>query len=523
MRFQFSGGIWRDGSASVAARYSIALLFFAAALAARVMLIGTLPAKGFPFLSFFPAVLLTAYLVGFGPGLLVGGLSICSAWVFFMGAGISFWDMQQSDVIALVFFTSILIVDCIVIERMNIAMRSLRLTSEKLRSSENELVARQAELSDANRQKDVFLAILAHELRNPLAPILAAARLIGTGRASPDQTARAAEIITRQSLQLTRLVDDLLDASRIHSGKLALQKASMDLRDVVSSALETCKPLSARSAGRFTVELADQPVPVWVDGTRVAQCISNLLHNAFKFTPDDGAISLRMQMLPDDQVLVSIADTGRGISAKMLPRLFEMFTQEGASGKDGNSGLGIGLALTYDLVQRHGGTLSAHSDGKGKGARFDLVLPLTDKAPVAGTASPSAQEDAGIAGTTNVLVVDDNVDAAESLQELLELSGFRVATAHTGHDALTMLAKQRYQAVLLDIGLPDMSGYDVATAARLEGLVHDDTRLIALTGWSDEEARRRSAEAGIHRHLNKPVQLDDLMALLRATDPAPAA
>jgi signal transduction histidine kinase/ActR/RegA family two-component response regulator len=521
MRFQLSGGAWRRGVIPTIPRYLFALFLFAVALAARFMLVDVLPARGFPFLSFFPAVLLTAYLVGLGPGLLVAVLSTLSAWAFFMGpAGMSF-ALGRSDIIALVFFAVILAVDCLVIDRMNGALSALRTTGDKLRASETALLERQEQLRDVDRQKDIFIAMLAHELRNPLAPILSAAQVIGTHPGSDPRIARAAAIITRQAQQLTRLVDDLLDASRIHSAKLALQLALVDVRTVVASALETVQPMVDQSESTLTVTLPAQPVWVQADSTRIAQCVANLLHNAFKFTLGKGQVALDVTGGAGDTVVITITDNGRGVSADMLPKLFEMFAQEGASGSDGNNGLGIGLALTHYLVVQHGGTLAAHSDGPGLGARFSMTLPTQAPAiasavdiDIVPTTAPAGLPAAH--GGASVLVVDDNVDAADMLQALLGMHGFDVGVAHSGAAALEMIAARRWDAVLLDIGLPDMSGYDVAATSRAQGLVGDDTLLVALTGWSDAESRRKSAEVGIAHHLNKPVELDLVLDLLGA-------
>ena len=517
MQPQFSGGTWRNGAAPPVLRYLFALFLFLVALAARFMLVDILPARGFPFLSFFPAVLLAAYLAGLGPGLLTAFLSTWAAWAFFMGPRLAPAAMAHSDLIALIFFASILVVDCLVIERMNLAMRKLRATGTRLRESEEALVARQAELSESNRQKDVFIAMLAHELRNPLAPILSAAQLIAMRAGTDEPLVRAAGIITRQGLQLTRLVDDLLDASRIHSAKLTLQVAPADLRDVIASALETSGPMIEQSGANFELTLPPQPIPVQVDSTRIAQCVSNLLHNAFKFTAGQGEIHLHISTGQDGMARIRVTDNGRGISPEMLPRLFEMFTQEGRSGNDGNSGLGIGLALTRDLVARHGGTLTAHSDGKGRGAMFEIALPLNAESTViATTTTPAPLSIEAPRQAPSVLVVDDNVDAAELLQALLGLHGFDVQIAHTGAAALAVLAQQRYQVLLLDIGLPDMTGYEVAIAARAQGLLDDSTFIVALTGWSDAESRQRSVDAGIDHHLNKPVQMEALLSLFDA-------
>jgi len=517
MRFQFSGGAWRRGVIPTVPRYLFGLFLFLSALAARFMLVDVLPARGFPFLSFFPAVLLTAYMVGLGPGLLVAVLSMFSAWAFFMGPGGMSFVLERSDIIALVFFAAILIIDCVVIERMNAASSELRTTGDKLRASETALLERQEQLRDVDRQKDIFIAMLAHELRNPLAPILTAAQVIGSHPGSDPRIARAAAIITRQAQQLTRLVDDLLDASRIHSAKLALQPALVDIRTVIASALETVQPMVDQSESTLTVALPAQPVWVHADSTRIAQCVANLLHNAFKFTLGAGQVALDVASGAGDTVVITVTDNGRGVSADMLPKLFEMFAQEGASGSDGNNGLGIGLALTHYLVVQHGGTLAAHSDGPGLGARFSMTLPTQAPAiasAVIPTPAPAALPAAH--SSASVLVVDDNVDAADMLQALLGMHGFDVGVAHNGAAALEMIAARRWDAVLLDIGLPDMSGYDVAAASRAQGLVGDDTLLVALTGWSDAESRRKSVEAGIAHHLNKPVELEQVLNLLGA-------
>jgi signal transduction histidine kinase/ActR/RegA family two-component response regulator len=420
-----------------------------------------------------------------------------------------------------VFFAVILAVDCLVIDRMNAALSALRTTGDKLRASETALLERQGQLRDVDRQKDIFIAMLAHELRNPLAPILSAAQVIGTHPGSDPRIARAAAIITRQAQQLTRLVDDLLDASRIHSAKLALQLALVDVRTVVASALETVQPMVDQSESTLTVTLPAQPVWVQADSTRIAQCVANLLHNAFKFTLGKGQVALDVTGGAGDTVVITVTDNGRGVSADMLPKLFEMFAQEGASGSDGNNGLGIGLALTHYLVVQHGGTLAAHSDGPGLGARFSMTLPT--QAPAIASAvdidivpTPALAALPAAHSGASVLVVDDNVDAADMLQALLGMHGFDVGVAHSGAAALAMIAARRWDAVLLDIGLPDMSGYDVAATSRAQGLVGDDTLLVALTGWSDAESRRKSAEVGIAHHLNKPVELDLVLDLLGA-------
>lgn len=511
MTFQFSGGTWLNGTVRASKRYLFAVALFALALGARFMLIGTLPVRGFPFLSFFPAVLLTTYLVGFGPGLLVAALSTVAAWAFFMGDQFAPLSLARSDIIALVFFAAILVVDCIVIERMNAALQQVRMTSAKLLESEQKLVDRQRELEETNRQKDLFIATLAHELRNPLAPILSSGQFISLQAGDNEKLQNSAAIIIRQSLQLTRLVDDLLDVSRIHSGKLTMRMETFDVRDAVASALETMQPVIDRSRANFSVALPANPLMVHADPTRMAQCIANLLHNAFKFTPDHGLITLQVLARDGDTLTITVTDNGRGISGDMLPRVFQMFVQEGTSGRNGDSGLGIGLALTHYLIERHQGTLTAQSDGLGTGARFDINLPIA-----AARGDAVAFKGAAITPTLGkrVLIVEDNDDGREAMQELLLWNGFQVKTAATGMAALEALAAQRYDAVLLDIGLPDMSGYEVAVAGKARLFIPASTLVIALTGWSDLASQRLSKEAGIDHHLNKPVKFDVLLDLL---------
>ena len=508
------GGALRHIRSRPLTRYGVALVLFLVALAARFMLVGMLPERGFPFLSFFPAVLLTAWLVGLWPGILVAMLSTFSAWAFFMGAPGALSDMARSDLIALIFFAGILVVDCIVIELMNSAMSQLRSTTGQLRRSQAELQARDLALREADRQKDVFLAMLAHELRNPLAPIRMAAELISASRPDDPKIGAAAGIIARQSAQLTRLVDDLLDVSRIQSSKLTLQRARIDLRQVVDAALETCQPLAQQAGHALVVTLPPDPVPVEVDAARLTQCVSNLLHNALKFTPHGGRIVLELACR-DGVAALTVSDNGRGIASAMLPRLFDMFTQEHASGMHGNSGLGIGLALTRHLVEKHGGSVTASSAGEGSGACFELLLPLAAAEAAPGASAPDTGVDAARSAGALVLMVDDNLDSARMLQSLLEMEGFRVVAASSGTQALEAMRCQTPDVVLLDIGLPDMSGHEVARQAHAAGLA-GDALLVALTGWSDERSRAASRAAGIAHHLNKPVPMPALLALIDA-------
>lgn len=493
----------------VAARYFFGIVLFGVALWSRFAMVGVLPPEGFPFLTFFPAVLITALLAGLGPGLLVSILSIFAAWYFFIAPAGSFNELARSDLIALLFFAGILVVDCIVIHLMNGALTKVRSTSDQLRVSE-------AALRDADRQKDVFLATLAHELRNPIAPIRAAAQLIELVGASDDKIRNAAGVIKRQSTQLARLVEDLLDVSRIGSGKLILRRAPVDLRAVVQQAIETCQPLIDASSHRLAIGLPSHPVIAQVDAARLTQCIANLLHNAVKFTQPGGEIVVELSVDSKDRALVRVQDNGRGISSDMIPRLFEVFSQERTSGMDGNSGLGIGLALTRRLVDMHGGEVKVISEGTGKGAIFDILLPLAMDQPAPSSSVLPLQAKAR---GKQVLIVDDNQDSAEMLRSLLELEGHSVMMAHDGHSALRRLHEHRLEVVVLDLGLPDMSGFDLVRRARAEGLLLPDTLLIALTGWGDERARQESLHSGIDYHFNKPVNMVALLQAMQGRKP----
>ena len=385
-------------------------------------------------------------------------------------------------------------------------------TERALRESEERLLAREQALREADRQKDTFLATLAHELRNPLAPIRSASHVIRL-REVPDETVRQANaVIERQSAHLARLVDDLLDVSRITFGNLSLQRATVDLRRVIDSALETCRPVIRASGHRFVADIPDAPLHVDVDETRVAQCIANLVHNACKFTPPGGEVSLVVRPKDEDAVSVKVRDNGQGISREMLGRIFELFVQERLSGMGGNTGLGIGLALTRRLIEMHGGKVFVRSDGGGKGAEFEIVLPL---ARAAAAAAPQPEpEPAARPGGARILVVDDNADAVASLQALLALDGHEVFTACDGRSALAAVQRLRPDAVVLDIGLPDIDGYEVARRIRADATLPAQPRLVALTGWGQHHDRALALRAGFDHHLTKPADPHVLEAMV---------
>jgi PAS domain S-box-containing protein len=377
-------------------------------------------------------------------------------------------------------------------------------------------------LREADRRKDEFLAVLAHELRNPLAPIRNALHVLRFPGAGVETFARMRDMMERQVRQMARLVDDLLDVSRIGRGKIELRRERLDLAAVVQSALETSRPLIEAGKHELTVSLPNQPVYVTGDQTRLSQVLANLLNNAAKYTTDGGHVWLTAR-LEGDEAVVRVRDNGAGILAEMLPHVFEMFTQAGRLLDRSDGGLGIGLTLVRRLVELHGGTVEAISAGAGRGSEFIVRLPSAANAPDGPPQKRHGQEAEEVFGSPprRILVVDDNLDSAESLATLLQFSGHEVRVAHDGPGALAAAKQFLPDVVLLDIGMPGMSGYQVARRLREEPALRHMT-LVAQTGWGQEEDRRRAKDAGFDHHLVKPVVLRELHELI-ARLPAPPA
>jgi signal transduction histidine kinase len=368
-------------------------------------------------------------------------------------------------------------------------------------------------LREADRRKDEFLAMLSHELRNPLAPIRNAVQVLRRQDPADPDLAWARDLIDRQLEQLTRLVDDLLDVSRITGGKIRLVREALDLAAVVERAVETSRPLLDERRQRLEVRLP--PESLWVEGdaTRLAQVLANLLNNAAKYTDVGGQVWLTAEKVGAEAVL-RVRDTGIGIPAAMLPHVFDLFTQVDTALDRTQGGLGIGLTLVRRLVEMHGGRVEAHSAGRGRGSEFVVRLPLrTGRAPAAApTAATAPSLPAGRTGR-RILIVDDSRDGAESLARLLRLVGHETRTAADGPQALATAADYRPEVVVCDIGLPGMNGYEVGRQLRaLPGL--GDVLLVALTGFGSEGDRLRSDEAGFAHHLVKPVDLAALQAVL---------
>ena len=366
-----------------------------------------------------------------------------------------------------------------------------------------------------SQSKDEFLAMLAHELRNPLAPIRTGLQVL---RLQPGEEAaeRTREMMERQVAHIVRIIDDLLDVSRVSRGKIELKKELIDLKAIIALAVETSLPLIEAGRHDLAVRIAPEPLPVMADATRLAQVFSNLLNNAAKYTPDGGRLSL-VARRDGARVQVAVTDNGVGIPNEMLPEVFEMFSQVGRNLDRAQGGLGIGLTLVRRLTEMHGGEVSAHSNGMGTGSTFVVHIPLT---PVpASSAHPDAMGQVLAAAAPQhlrVLVVDDNIDGARALSLLLGMHGHDTATAYNGPDAVAAFATFRPHLAFVDIGLPGLNGYEVARRVRAQAdeLAGLQPVLVALTGWGSDEDKIRSRDAGFDRHLTKPVDPHEVEALL---------
>jgi signal transduction histidine kinase/CheY-like chemotaxis protein len=375
----------------------------------------------------------------------------------------------------------------------------------------NDLTERRAleeQLRDTSRRKDAFLATLAHELRNPLAPIRYATQLLKPGTPT-EMAADARRMIERQLGHMARLLDDLLDVSRITRGTLEIRRDTLDLRATLRYAIDAARPLAEAVEHDIRVELPNDPLPVSGDETRLIQVVGNIIDNAIKFTNPGGTIYVSAA-IDGAMIVATVRDTGRGISAEMLPSIFDMFVQ-GEPNSQTQSGLGIGLALAKQMIELHGGRIDAYSDGPRRGTEFRVLLPRVAEHPAMQDSHVDATK-VSVLGANNirVLIVDDNVDAADSLALFLKITGYQTRVAYDGRTAVEMAEILKPAVVLLDLGLPYLSGHEVAR--RLRALPWGRTaRLIALTGWGQEEDMLRSRQSGFDEHLTKPVDPEVLI------------
>jgi two-component system, sensor histidine kinase len=367
-------------------------------------------------------------------------------------------------------------------------------------------------LRGADRRKDEFLATLAHELRNPLAPIRNAVKLLELPAADERRRQWGRDVISRQVQRMALLLDDLLDVSRITRGRLQLKKDYIDLASLVGSAIETARPLIDAKRHVLQTLLPEEPIELMVDPLRLSQALANLLTNAAKYSDPGGYITVSAT-LSAEELTLSVKDTGIGLSVENLARVFEMFSQVDSAIDRSEGGLGIGLALVKGLVALHGGAVDAHSPGVGQGSTFSIHLPATVVHHGARTDAHLAMSTDAVKPACSVLIADDNRDAADSLALLLQMSGYELHVCHGGREALALAQRERPDALVLDIGMPGMSGYELARHIRQEDWGRD-ALLIAVTGWGQQEDRERSRTAGFDHHLTKPVDPDALQELL---------
>ncbi|HJX26978.1 MAG TPA: ATP-binding protein [Thermoanaerobaculia bacterium] len=460
------------------------------------------PARYFTYFSAVEPPIVEGLVIPFS----VGGRALGTIWI------VSHDEHRRFDAEDLRVMTSLS-------ELTGAALRTLSVhegvarTATELRQANEALRASEQALQEADRRKNEFLATLAHELRNPLAPITNALHILRVAEGDSPLRERALGMVDRQVRHLVRLVDDLLEISRITRGKLELRKEPTDIGRIVRCALETSRPAIEAAGHELTVTVPDEPLLLEADPIRLSQVLANLLNNAARYTDSGGRIWLTAG-LEGGEAVIRVRDSGIGIPAPMLPRVFEIFTQVEPSRGSTHGGLGIGLAIVQRLVGMHGGTVEAESPGPGLGSTFTVRLPLLgadDWRPDAEAEDGRARSDAAPFG--RVLVVDDNRDAAESLGTLLEILGSEVRVVHDGPSALEIIGTFQPSLVLLDIGMPGMDGCEVAHRVRSRSDLSGVT-LVAVTGWGQEEDRRRSRDAGFDHHLVKPVELDTLRRLL---------
>ncbi len=369
---------------------------------------------------------------------------------------------------------------------------------------------KQYQVRETDRRKDEFLASLGHELRNPLAPIRTSMGVLT--HMYPDQgpVKKVSEVVERQVTHLTRLVDDLLDVARINSGKIELQRADTSFAAVIGHVIELCSAAAAAKRIAVNQVLPSEHVPLFADYARVVQIVSNILSNAIKFTPPEGSIWVRAEVT-DGILYIRIRDTGIGLEAAALERIFSMFEQNRPPSGQIASGLGIGLSLSRQFAEMHGGSVYASSEGLGKGSEFVVSLPVLS----AGRAPPASERDDPVALNDlrpKVLVVDDNRDACDSLQALFEMENCRVATAYDGQQAVLATEQAMPDMIVMDLGMPCMDGYEAARRIRSQP-GSQEVLMIAVTGWGQSDARQRTMEAGFDHHLIKPVNFDEIRRL----------
>ncbi len=494
------------------AKYAFALMCVGLATFTRVELDATLGNK-LPFGTYFLAVIFAAWLGGTGPAILCLACSVPAAAHFIIEPHDSLTIPDPASQIALGVFALVGIVSILLFHGIE---RKSSIAAESLRKVE----LLNQELTVANEAKDEFISLLAHELRNPLAPLQTAAELLQMSNLTPTQVNDTGRLCARHLAHMRHLVDDLFDVSRYLRGQLKLQIETVDLRQSIDEAIEFVKSQIDAKHQLLKVLVPQEPTMLAIDPLRITQAVSNLLVNASKFTPDGGRITLLVEQT-DQHAHIIVKDTGQGIDPSMRELIFEPFNQVVPGRARLNGGLGLGLTLVKKLVELHSGRVSVSSSGLGRGSCFTIQLPLLTPEMTASPcvlmddrASPGLRTESP--STNLVLIVDDNEDAASTLGTLLEIKGFTTQIRHDGVSAIAACLEFSPDTILLDIGLPGIDGYEVAK--RIRHLVLPKRPcLIAVTGWGEEEHKRLSKDAGIDHHLVKPIVIDQLFPLLTAS------
>jgi signal transduction histidine kinase/ActR/RegA family two-component response regulator len=456
------------------------------------------------FAVFLSAVVVVAWFGGIGPCVLAQTLTLAAALLLTdpqppnREPAVKVWAG-----LAAFFFVGIV---------AGVLSDSMRAARRRAQQEADEAISQREQLREADRRKDEFLATLAHELRNPLAPIRTGLELMKLCADKPETVAQVRVTMERQVQQMVRLIDDLLDVSRITRGKLQLRRCPVELADIVHTAVDATRPFIDGARHELTLVLPDEPVVLDADASRLAQVLANLLNNAAKYTPAGGRITLSAEQR-DREVAVTIRDTGMGIPPGMCEQIFGLFVQVGRSMDGGDTGLGIGLTLVKSLVELHGGRVDVQSAGLNQGSAFTVRLPVVSR-QVPQTSPPDRRLVCpGAVLKRRVLIADDNLAALETLSLMIELLGYEVRRARDGAEAVALAETFRPDTVLMDLGMPNVNGYEAARRMR-EQPWGRRLLLIATTGWGQEEDRRRSREAGFDHHLVKPIDTEVLRDLL---------
>ncbi|MCA8984132.1 MAG: ATP-binding protein [Planctomycetaceae bacterium] len=499
-------------------RYCIAIVSTLAATQIRLW-IDPWVGDHVPFGTYMVAVVLTAWMAGSGPAIVTLLLGIIAAAYYFIAPTHTLFTDNPHALVSLVIYG---IVGVVTISLFNLVSRQHNLAREQLKQIRK--LTKDQQISD--RRKDEFLALLAHELRNPLAPIRSGLMLLQSDHLGEEEHGRTVKTLCRQLRQLIRIVDDLLDVSRFMHDKIVLECHPVDLRELVETAIEQAQPDFKDRAHEVQLLMPARVVPVHGDRVRIVQVITNLLTNASKYTPRQGRIQILLEINANAAQL-SVTDNGIGITREMQQYIFELFARSAAAMQRDQGGLGLGLPIAKRFTDMHGGTLRAFSEGADRGSRFELNLPLISadqlRSPDRGTNTthseynvcPGPVEPPADPQKPRVMIVDDNVDAAETLSILLGMEGYEVVCVNDGFQALTQVSEFRPDIVLLDIGLPGMDGYEVARRLR-EEFILQPLLLIAVTGWGGDEDLLKSRQAGIDHHLVKPVDPEALSRLMRS-------